>query len=128
MKIGRQQERITHREAPIADLHLVAVGNLGGGKIVAAVQLDQPDVADRIEPHHHCVVQLAVGHAALHERAAGPGDVKIGQGVSIGRDHDAGAAPLPSRRQKWQAPRASLLRRRQCALVLPAATAGSTAN
>ena len=71
MKIGGQQERIADGEAPIADLHLVAVGQFGGGKIVAAEQLDQRHVAGRIEPDDHGVVQLAVGHAALHERAAG---------------------------------------------------------
>ncbi len=36
MKIGGQQKRIADGEAPIADLHAVAVGHFGGGKIVAA--------------------------------------------------------------------------------------------
>ena len=45
---------------------------------------------------------LPSGHAALHEGAAGPGDVKIGEGVTIGRNNHARAAPLPSRRKNGQ--------------------------
>ena len=47
---------------------LVAVGQFGGGKIVAAEQLDQGHVAGRIDADDHGVVQLAVGHAAFHGR------------------------------------------------------------
>ena len=36
LKIGRQQERIAHGEAPVADAHLVAVAQFGVREIVAA--------------------------------------------------------------------------------------------
>ena len=48
-------------------------------------------------PDDHGVVDPAVGHAALHGVAAGLGDVEVGQGVAVGRDDHAGAAPLPCR-------------------------------
>ena len=51
-------------------------------------------VAGRIEADQDGVVRLSVGHAALHRLAAGQSDVKIGQGVAVGRDDDARAAPL----------------------------------
>ena len=53
MEIGRQQEGIAHREAPIADLHLVAVGQFRGGEIVAAEKFHEPHVSHRIETHDH---------------------------------------------------------------------------
>ena len=87
---------------PSPGSHFVAVGQFGGGEIVAAVELDEGDVAHWIETDDDCVVQLAIGHAALHERAGGLGDVKIGERVTIGRNDHARAAPLPSRRKNAQ--------------------------
>ena len=72
----------------------VAVAQFRDGKIVAAQQLDQGHVAGRIEADDHGVVQLPVGHAALHVVAGRLGDVKIGQRVAVGRDDDARAAAL----------------------------------
>ena len=94
LKIGGQQERIADGEAPVADLHLVAVGHLGGGKVVAAQQLDQGHVAGRIDADDHRVVQPAVGHAALHVAAGGLDDVEVRQRVAVGRDHHARAAAV----------------------------------
>ena len=93
LEIGGQQERVAHGEAPSRrPATLVAVGQLGVREIVAAEELDQGHVARGIEAHDHGVVDPAVGHAALHRVAAGLGDVEVGQGVAVGRDHHARAA------------------------------------
>ena len=52
-------------------------------------------VAGGIDADDHGVVDLAVGHAALHGLAAGLHDVEVAQGVAVGRDDHAGAAALP---------------------------------
>ena len=74
--------------------HGVAVAELGGGKVVFAEQLDEGDVAARIEADEHGVDEPAVGQAALHGGAGGAGDVKVRQRVAVGRNDDAGAAAL----------------------------------
>ena len=97
LEVGGQEERVAHGEDPIAGAQPVAVAEFGMGKVVAAQQLDQGHVAGRIEPHDHGVVDLAVGHAALHGVAAGLHDVEVAQGVTVGRDDHAGTAPLSRR-------------------------------
>ena len=94
LEVGRQQERVADGEAPVADLHLVAVGQRRGGKVVAPQQLDQGHVADRVDADDHRLVQVAVGHAAFHVVAGRLHDVEVGQGVAIGRDDHARAAAV----------------------------------
>ena len=109
LQVGGQQERIAHGEDPVAGADLVAVAHFGAGEIVAAEELDQGHVAGGIEPDQHGVVDLAVGHAALHGRAAGLDDVEIGQGVAVGRDDHARAAALAVRLENRQHRRLGLL-------------------
>ena len=97
LEVGGQQERVAHGKDPVAGAEVVAVAELGMGKVVAAQQLDQGHVAGRIEPDDHGVVDPAVRHAALHGVAARVRDVEVAQGVAVGRDDHAGAAPLPRR-------------------------------
>ena len=75
-------------------LHLVAVGQFGGGKSSRPSSLNHRQIAGRIDADDHRVVQLAVGHAAFHADAGLAGDVKIRQRVAFRRDDHAGAAPL----------------------------------
>jgi len=89
LEVGSQQERVTHCEAPIAGLNLVAVGHLGVREVVASEEFDQRHVAHRIDAHDNGVVELAVGHTALHGVAARSNDVEVGQRVSIGRNNDS---------------------------------------
>ena len=96
LKVDGQEEGIAHGEDPIAGAEQVAVAQFDVGEIVAAEELDQGHVAGRIEAHEDGVVDAAVGQAALHRVAAGLGDVEIGQGIAVGGDQRAGAAPLPS--------------------------------
>ena len=86
LKVGGQQKRIAHREGPVADLELVAVTKLGMRKIVTAQEFHQRDISSRIDADDHGVVELTVIEPTLHERAGPPGDVKIGQGVTIRSD------------------------------------------
>ena len=109
LEVGGQQEGIAHGEDPIAGAELVAVAQFGVGEIVAAEELDQGHVAGRIEADDHGVVDAAVGQAALHGVAAGLGDVEIGQGVAVGGDEHAGAAPLPVRARRSPPPPALAL-------------------
>ena len=97
LEVGGQQERIADGKAPVAGPHLVAVGQFGMWEIVAAEQLDQGDVAGRIDAHDHGVVHSTVGHATLHGLAGFAGDVEIAQRVTIRRDHHGRAAPLAAR-------------------------------
>ena len=94
LKIGRQQERIADGEAPVTDTQLVAVAQFRGGEILAAQQFDQGHVAGRVQTDDHGVVQLPIGHAALHVITGRLGDVKVGQRIAVGRDHDARSAAL----------------------------------
>ena len=98
-KVGCQQERVANGEAPVADLHGVAIGHFGKGEVVSAQQLDERHVAGWIDPDDHRVVQLAVGHAALHRLADFTGDVEIRDGVPVRRDNHAGAAALAATRE-----------------------------
>ncbi len=86
LEIRGQQKRIADGKAPIAGLNFVAVGHFGVRKIVAAEQLDQGHVAGRIDAHDHGVVQLAIGHAALHGIAGLAGHVEVGQARSHRRE------------------------------------------
>ena len=65
LEVVGQQERIADDVDPIADAARVAVAQLGGGKLVFAEELDQGDVAARIEADEHGVDEAAVGQAAL---------------------------------------------------------------
>ena len=94
LEVGGQQEGVAHGEDPVAHAEPVAVGQLGGGEIVAAEEFDQGHVAGGVQSDQHGVVDLAVGHAALHVVAAGERDVEVGQGIAVGGDDHAGAAPL----------------------------------
>ena len=85
------------------------------GKSIAPKELDQGDVAGGIDADDHGVVHLAVGHAALHRLAAGLRDVKIGQGVAVGRDDHAGAAALSVGREDRQHAVLRLVSSRRCA-------------
>ena len=124
LEVGGQQEGVAHGEDPIAHAEPVAVAQLGGGEIVAAEELDQGHVAGGIEADQHGVVDLAVGHAALHRLAAGQSDVEIGQGVAVGRDDHARAAPLPAGHERRPARSPWPSRSRRSAGPRPPATAG----
>ncbi len=63
LEVVGQQERIADDIDPIADAAGVAVAELGGGKVVVAKQLDEGDVAARIEADEHGVDEAAVGQA-----------------------------------------------------------------
>ncbi len=102
LQIDGQQEGISHRADPVAHARLVGVAQLGIGKLVTAEQLDQRDVARRIEADQDGVVRLPVGHAALHRLAAGQSDVEIGQGVTVRRNHHARPAPLAARHKNGE--------------------------
>ena len=95
-EVGREQERVAHRQRPVAGLDLVAVAHLGEGELLARLlgeQLDEGHVADAVEADEDGVVEDAVGQAALHHGAAGPGgDVPVRQGVALLVDQHAGAA------------------------------------
>ena len=97
LKIGGQQEGISHHVGPVADRHRVAVAHRRGREIVAAKELDERHVAHRVHPDNHRVVNPAVGKAAEHRLPARPGDVEIRQRVAVRRDDHAGAASLPFR-------------------------------
>ena len=59
-EVGGQQERIAHRQRPIAGLHLVAVAQLGVGELVARLlgqQLDEGHVADLVEADQDGIVK-----------------------------------------------------------------------
>ena len=102
LEVGGQEEGVARHKAPVAQTHLVAVAQGGVGEVVAAEELQQGDVAGRIQAHDHGVVDLAVGHAALHGVAARPDDVEVGQGVAVRRDDHSRAAPLPAGREDRQ--------------------------
>ena len=102
LQVGGQQERIAHGEDPVAGADRVAVAQFGAGEIVAAEELDQGDVAGRVDADQHGVIDSAVGHAALHRLAAGQDDVEIGQGIAVGRDDHARAAALSAGRENGQ--------------------------
>ena len=108
LEVGGQEERVAHGEDPVARPQAIAVAQFGMGEVVAAQKLDQGHVAGGIEPDDHGVVDLAVGHAALHGVAAGVGDVEVAQGVAVGGNHHAGAAPLPRRIEDRQHARGGL--------------------
>ncbi len=91
-EVGGQQERIAGGETLLSDAHRVAVGDHGGGKVVAAQELDQSHVARGVDAHHDRVVEFAVIHATLHVVTAGLGHMEVRQCVTIGRDHHAGSA------------------------------------
>ncbi len=62
-EVGGQQERVAHRQRPVAGLDFVAVGQLDGAELVAWLlrqQLDQGHVADLVDADEHGVVQDAV--------------------------------------------------------------------
>ena len=75
-------------------MHLIAVAQFGGRKIVAAQELDHRQVAGRIDADDDRVVQLAVRHSALHTDPGLVRDMEIGERIALGRDDDARAASL----------------------------------
>ena len=84
LQIGSQQEGVAHDKDPVAQSHGVGVAHFGRGKFRASDELDQGHVAGGVETDDHGVVELAVGHAALHRQAAGGDNVEVRQGVAIG--------------------------------------------
>src|SRR3954451_13720862 len=48
LQIGREKEWIADGKTPVADFHIVAIGHHGGGKIIAAQELNQGHIAGGI--------------------------------------------------------------------------------
>ena len=94
LKIGGQQEGIADGETPVADAHRVAVAQFRRREIIAAEQFDQRHVAGRIDADKHGVVELPVGHAALHVAAGRFHHVEIRQRIAVRTDdHARSTAP-----------------------------------
>ena len=96
-EVGGQQERVAHRQRPVAGAGLVAVAERHERErraLLLGQQLDEGHVADLVQADEDGVVELAVGQAALHDRAGRGDDVEVGQGVALGVDEHAGAGPL----------------------------------
>jgi hypothetical protein len=93
-EVGRQQERVADHVGPIADFELIAVPQLGCGKIVAAEELHHRHVAGRVDTDENGVIEHAVVEPALHKRAGPVNNVKVREGVTVGADEDARAASV----------------------------------
>ena len=91
LKVGREQKGISEDVDPVPGADRIAVAPRRRREIVASDELDQGDVAGRIDADQHRVIQLAVAEAALEELVLA-GDVKIGQGIAVARDQHAGPA------------------------------------
>ena len=105
LEVGGQQERVACGEAEVADFDVIAVGQFGVGKVVAAQELDERDVPCRIEAHEHRVVEPPVGKPALHRDARWLDDMKIGERVAVGTDEHARTAPGLSRKDRHRSSR-----------------------
>ena len=73
-------------------MHLIAVGQFGGWKVVPPLKLDQRDVPGCIDANNDRVVNHAIVQSAFHERTAGLDHVIVCDGKSVRRDQDARTA------------------------------------
>ncbi len=97
LQIRRQQKRVPDRHAPIPRLGTAAVGKAGHGKVVAAQQLDQRQVAHGVDPDNHGVVNLPVAQPTSQVRPGRTADMKVRQREPVGRDQHAAPTPATTR-------------------------------
>jgi len=95
LQVGAEQEGVADGKAFVAHLHPIAVGQFGDGKIVAAEQPHDGQIAGGIDAHEHRVIEPSVGEPAGDGRPSRQHDVKVGGGITVpGEKHARAAAGL----------------------------------